>query len=311
MLVGLTGGTGGAKLIQGLSLEVSPEDLVVVCNTADDFVFHGLHISPDLDTVTYTLAGMGDTTKGWGIKDDTFAALEWLGRYGGETWFKLGDRDLATHITRSRLLSEGLSLSQVTERLRKSLGVKAVIIPMSDDRVETRIVTPKGEIPFQDYFVKERWAAEVKEISFAGVERSQPAPGVIDAIQEASAVIICPSNPATSIGPILAVPRIRAALKKTEAPVLAVSPIIQGAPVNGPAHKLMAAMGLEVSAFGVAKAYADFLDMILVAPEDRGLQERIKELGVRTVATSIHMHSLTDKRRLAREVLALVRGSFS
>lgn len=311
MLVALTGGTGGAKLIQGLSLEVDPDALVVVCNTADDFVLHGLYISPDLDTITYTLAGMGDTTKGWGIKDDTFAALEWLGRYGGETWFKLGDRDLATHITRSRFLSEGLSLSQVTERLRKSLGVKAVIIPMSDDRVETRIVTPKGEIPFQDFFVKERWAAEVKEISFVGAERSQPAPGVIDAIQEAAAVIICPSNPATSIGPILAVPGIRAALKKTEAPVLAVSPIIQGAPVNGPAHKLMAAMGFEVSAFGVAKAYADFLDMILVAPEDRGLQERIKELGVRTVATSIHMHSLTDKRRLAREVLALVRGSCS
>ncbi|MGH7774147.1 MAG: 2-phospho-L-lactate transferase [Candidatus Binatia bacterium] len=306
MLVALTGGTGGAKLIQGLSLEVEPEDLAIVCNTADDFVLHGLHISPDLDTITYTLAGISDTTKGWGIKDDTFAALEWLRRYGGETWFKLGDRDLATHITRSRLLSEGLSLSQVTERLRKLLGVKATIIPMSDDRVETRILTPKGEIPFQDYFVKGRWATEVKEVSFVGAERSQPAPGVIDAIQEAAAVIICPSNPATSIAPILSVPGIKAALEKTETPVLAVSPIIQGAPVSGPAHKLMAAMGMEVSAFGVAKAYADFIDMILVAPEDRGLQERIKELGVRTVVTSIRMDALEDKRRVAKELLSLI-----
>ncbi|MFQ5903709.1 MAG: 2-phospho-L-lactate transferase CofD family protein, partial [Candidatus Binatia bacterium] len=142
MLVVLTGGTGGAKFIQGLSLEANPEDLVIVCNTADDFVLHGLHISPDIDTITYTLAGISDTTKGWGIKDDTFEALEWLGRYGGETWFKIGDRDLATHFTRSRLLGEGLKLSQVTERTRKALGVEATIIPMSDSKVETQIVTP-------------------------------------------------------------------------------------------------------------------------------------------------------------------------
>ncbi len=306
MLVAFTGGTGGAKLIQGLSLETNPEDLVIVCNTADDFILHGLHISPDLDTITYTLAGLSDTTKGWGIKDDTFLALEWLGRYGGETWFQLGDRDLATHITRSHLLGEGLKLSQITERIRKALGVRSTIIPMSDDRVETKIVTPKSELPFQDYFVKEHWADEVKEVCFAGVESSRPAPGVLDAIQEAAAVILCPSNPATSIGPILAVPGIRAALKKTEAPVVAVSPIIKGAPVSGPAHKLMTAMGMEVSAFGVAKAYADFLDMILVASEDKNLEGRIKELGIKTAAIPIRMDSLADKRRLAREILSLL-----
>src|SRR3990167_761578 len=262
MLVGLTGGTGGAKLIQGLSLEVSPKDLVVVCNTADDFVFHGLHISPDLDTVTYTLAGIGDASKGWGIQDDTFVVLEWLGKYGGESWFKLGDRDLALHITRTRLLAEAVVCSSDLERIRGALGVQATILPMSDDRVETRIVTAGGELSFQEYFVKRHWADEVKKVFFAGAERSRPAPGVLDAIRTAEAVILCPSNPITSIGPILEVPGIREALTKTKSPVVAVSPIIAGAPVSGPAHKLMAGAGFEVSALGVAKAYADFLKMI-------------------------------------------------
>ncbi len=306
MLVVLTGGTGGAKLIQGLAIEVNPEDLVIVCNTADDFVLHGLHISPDLDTITYTLAGISDPEKGWGIKDDTFVGLEWLGRYGGETWFKLGDKDLATHLTRSHLLCEGLKLSQITERIRKALGVKATITPMSDDKVETKIRTAKGELSFQEYFVRERWATEVKGVYFAGVEKSRPAPGVVEAIKETDGVILCPSNPVTSIGPILAVPGIKTALRETKAPVLAVSPIIQGAPVSGPAHQLMAAMGMEVSAFGVAEAYADFLNVILVAPEDRGLKERIEKLGIRTVASSIRMDSLAAQRRLAREVLAFI-----
>lgn len=306
MFVVLTGGTGGAKLIQGLSLEVKPEDLVVVCNTADDFVLHGLYISPDLDTITYTLAGIGDTARGWGINDDTFVVLEWLGRYGGETWFKLGDRDLATHITRTQLLAEGLPLSQATERICKVLGVKAAVLPMSDDRVETRVVIPKGGISFQEFFVKRHWADEVKKVFYLGAEWSRPAPGAIAAIQKAAAVIVCPSNPVTSIAPILAVPGIRTALKETKASIVAVSPIIQGSPVSGPAHKLMAAMSLEVSAFGVAKAYSGFLDVIFIASEDSGLKGEIEALGVRTVPTSIRMNSLDDKRRLAREVLALV-----
>ena len=307
MLVALTGGTGGAKLIQGLSLEVNAEDLVVVCNTADDFVMHGLHISPDLDTITYTLAGLSDTTKGWGIKDDTFVVLEWLERYGGASWFKLGDRDMALHITRSRLLREGVILSEITDRIRKTLGVKAAIIPMSDDRIETRVVTAGGEISFQEYFVKRRWTDEVLGLFYAGAERSRPAPGVLAAIQKAAAVIICPSNPVTSIGPILAAPGIKRALEGSRAPVIAVSPIIQGSAVSGPAHRLMAAVGCEATAFGVAKAYADFLDRIMIAPEDRDLQERIEALGGKTVESSIRMDSLADKRRVAREVLALVR----
>lgn len=307
MLVVLTGGTGGAKLVQGLSLETDPEDLVIVCNTADDFVLHGLHISPDLDTVTYTLAGISDTAKGWGIQGDTFVVLEWLGRYGAETWFKLGDRDLAIHITRSRLLREGLRLSQVTERIRKALGVRSRILPMSDEKVETRVVTPADEISFQEYFVKRRWADEVKRLFFAGADRCQPAPGVLESIEGATGVIICPSNPVTSIGPILAVPGIRAALKKTAAPVLAVSPIIQGAAVSGPAGGLMAAMGLEVSPSGVAQAYCDFLDVVVVAPQDEELSGRIEGLGIKPVVASIVMDSLADKRRVAREVLAVLQ----
>ncbi len=307
MLVVLTGGTGGAKLIQGLSLEISPEDLVVVCNTADDFVFHGLHISPDLDTVTYTLAGIGDAAKGWGIQDDTFVVLEWLEKYGGESWFKLGDRDLATHITRSRLLRGGLGLAEVTERICRALGVRAAIIPMSDDRVETRIATPEGEISFQEYFVKRHWADEVKKVFFAGEKESRPAPGVLDAIRRAQAVILCPSNPITSIAPILSVPGIKGALQETRAAIVAVSPIIQGSPVSGPAHKLMAAMGHEVSAFGVAQVYADFLDRIVIAPEDENLKGRIEELGIKTSVFPIRMDLLEDKRRVARELLTIVR----
>ncbi len=306
MLVVLTGGTGGAKLIHGLSLEISPEELCIVCNTGDDFVLHGLHISPDLDTIAYTLGGVVDREKGWGIQGDTFTALEWLEKYGGESWFKLGDRDLATHITRSRLLREGLTLAQVTERIGKSLGVKAALLPMSNDPVETKIQTPAGEISFQEYFVKRRWEVEVSGVSYAGAEASRPAPGVLDAIRAARGVIVCPSNPVTSIGPILAVPGIREALRETKAAVLAVSPIIGGRPVSGPADRLMAAAGMEISSFGVAKAYAGFVDLFALAPEDKNWRTRIEALGVKTVEKTIRMNSLDDKRNLARELLALL-----
>ena len=306
MLVVLTGGTGGAKLIHGLSLEISPEELCIVCNTGDDFVLHGLHISPDLDTIAYTLGGVADTEKGWGIQGDTFATLEWLEKYGGESWFKLGDRDLATHITRSRLLREGLTLAQVTERIGKSLGVKAALLPMSNDPVETKIQTPAGEISFQEYFVKRRWKVEVSGVSYAGAQASLPAPGVLDALRDARGVIVCPSNPVTSIGPILAVPGIREALRETKAAVLAISPIIAGRPVSGPADRLMSAVGMEVSAFGVAKAYADFIDLFALAPEDKNYRARIETLGVKTVEKPIRMNTLEDKRALARELLALL-----
>jgi LPPG:FO 2-phospho-L-lactate transferase len=306
MLVVLTGGTGGAKLIEGLSYEIDPAQLTIVCNTADDFVLHGLNISPDLDTIMYTLAGLSDGEKGWGIQNDTFTVLSQLEKFGGEAWFKLGDKDIATHITRTRLLRAGLKLSDVTARLTNDLGIKARLLPMSNDAIETRVETPDGEISFQEYFVKQRWRPEVKKIFYAGVENSRTAPGVLETIRGAAAIIICPSNPITSIGPILAVPGIRDALNEVTVPLVGVSPIIGETAISGPAHKLMAAQGVEASALGAAKSYADFLDHFVIDREDENLRGKLETLGIKVVATSIRMNSLADKQRLARQVLALI-----
>jgi LPPG:FO 2-phospho-L-lactate transferase len=305
MLAVLTGGTGGAKLIQGLSLEIDPKELFIIVNTADDLELHGLHISPDLDTIMYTLAGIVDSSKGWGIKDDTFEVLESLERYGAETWFRLGDRDLATHLSRSRLLREGYSLSTITRRLCSALGVEARLTPMSDDRIQTRLETDEGEISFQEYFVKRRWTPEVTKVSYAGAHASRPAGEILEAISKASAVIVCPSNPVTSIGPILSVPGIRTALAETEAKIVAVSPIAQSVAFSGPANKLMEAVGIEPSSYGVALVYGDFLDEIVIAEEDKPLEPRIQSLDVAVLPAHIRMDSLEDKRRLARDVLAL------
>ena len=307
MLVVLTGGTGGAKLIEGLAAETDPAQLTIVCNTGDDCVFHGLHISPDIDTITYTLAGLSDGEKGWGIKGDSFTVLEQLRRLGNDAWFNLGDKDIATHITRTRLMAEGLTLSQVTARIRAALGVRAKILPMSDQRVETRVITPEGEISFQEFFVKERYSREVVAVHFCGAERSQPAPGVLEAIRQSTAVIIAPSNPITSIGPILAVAEIRKALQHSVVPVAAVSPIIGRTAISGPAHRLMAARGVEPSAYGVADGYRDLLKRFVIDTEDHHAKGRIEKLGIRVVESSIRLSSIADKRRLAREVLALVK----
>ncbi len=306
MLTILTGGTGGAKLIQGLAAKLDPRKLTILCNTADDGVFHGLYVAPDLDTITYTLAGISDGAKGWGIQEDTFTVLEQLRRLGEPAWFNLGDKDFATHILRSRLLNEGASLTRITGELCVRLGVSAKILPMSDERVETRIHTPDGEISFQEYFVRERWSKPVISVRFEGADRCRPAPGVLEAIREASAVVVCPSNPVTSIGPILAVPGIRAALSETTATVVAVSPMIGASAISGPAHKLMVTAGFEPSALGVAQAYADFLDIFVIAAEDEGVKSRIEALGIRAVLGDIVMSNLEGKKRLAREVLALL-----
>ena len=307
MIVALTGGTGGAKLVEGLAALLDPKELTVVCNTGDDCVFHGLYICPDIDTIVYTLAGLSDDEKGWGLKGDTFAALEQLRRLGSDAWFNLGDKDLATHILRTRLLNEGLKLSAITERIRRALGVEATILPMSDDRIETRVQTSSGEISFQEFFVKERWKPEVMAIRFAGVESSRPAPGVLGAIKTADGIIICPSNPVTSIGPILAVPEVRAALEQTKAPVVGVSPIIGDIAISGPAHKLMRALGVEASPLGVAKSYESWLDTLVIAQEDDGMARQIDALGVKTVCADIRMSSLADEKRLAGQVLALAQ----
>jgi LPPG:FO 2-phospho-L-lactate transferase len=305
MLVVLTGGTGGAKLIQGFSHEVDCAELVIICNTADDFVLHGLHISPDLDTVMYPLAGISDPVKGWGVQDDTFTVLHQLEKFSAETWFKLGDRDIATHIMRTQLLRAGFRLSDVMERLRNGLGIKARLLPMSDDAIETRIETVEGEISFQEYFVKQRWQPEVKNVFYAGVEKSRPAPGVLEAINDAAKIVICPSNPVTSIGPILAIPGVRKVLAETKAPVIGISPMIGDSAISGPAHKLMAAQGFEPSTLGAAKGYGEFLDQFVIDRADEKLRGKIESLGIKVVATSVLMKSLDDKRRFAREVLAL------
>ena len=307
MIVVLTGGTGGAKLIEGLAAEIDPAELTIICNTGDDCVFHGLHISPDLDTITYTLAGLSDGEKGWGIKGDTFVALEQLRRLGNDAWFNLGDKDLAMHVTRTRLLREGRTLTEVTDHLRRMLSVRSTILPMSDQRIETRVMTPQGEISFQEFFVKEHWSREVSAVRFSGAEDSQPAPGVIAAISHAAAIIVCPSNPITSIGPILSVPGIRAALMASSATVVGVSPMIGAAAISGPAHKLMAASGFESSAFGVARCYGDFLDTLIIADDDRSFMPEIEQRHIKAVAGDIRMPNLTAKRRLARQLLALAR----
>ena len=304
MLVVLTGGTGGAKLIQGLVQEVDPSELTIICNTADDLILHGLNISPDLDTIMYTLAGLSDAAKGWGIEGDTFTALEQLRKFGAENWFNLGDKDLAAHIMRTSLMRRGLGLSEVTERLTKSLGIKSALLPMTDEQVETRVDTFQGEMAFQEYFVKHRWQPEVRKVFYAGIEKSWPAPGVLKAIRDANRIFLCPSNPITSIGPILAVPEIREAIRKASAPVIGISPIIGNAAVSGPAHKLMEAQGCEASALGVGKLYADLLDVFLFDNADEHCRDRIQALGTEVVVTSIRMDSKEDRRRLAREVLA-------
>ena len=307
MIVALSGGTGGAKLIEGLAAVVDPSELTIICNTGDDCIFHGLHVSPDIDTITYTLAGLSDAEKGWGIRGDTFFALEQLQLLGNESWFALGDKDLATHIMRTRLLREGRTLSEVTEQIRRTLGVTARILPMSDGRVETRVETSIGEISFQEFFVKERCAREVLAVSFARAEKSRPAAGVLESIQEADAIVLCPSNPITSIGPILAVPGIRAALESVKCPVVGVSPLIGNLAISGPAHKLMHTSGWKASAFGVAQCYRGFLKRLIIAVEDAGMATAIQELGIDTSCANIRMRTLQDKKRLASEVLAWAR----
>lgn len=302
-LVALAGGTGAAKLLRGLDALVGPGTLGIIGNTGDDALIWGLHVSPDLDTVCYTLGGLLDESRGWGLRDETFRTLGEMVRFGEPTWFGLGDRDLATHLHRTRLLSEGLTLSEVTARIARDLGVSHAVLPMSDQPVSTRILGPDGWLSFQEYFVREKTQVEVREVDYAGAASALPAPGVLDAIAAADAVIVCPSNPVTSIGPILAVLGLPRALETTAAPVLAVSPIIGGQAVSGPAGRLMAARGLEVSALGVAAAYAPWLDTLLVDTIDASLAPRLEAGGVRPVVTDTLMRDLEGEVALARRVL--------
>lgn len=304
----LAGGVGAAKLLKGLMSVVPPEDLTVIVNTGDDVELHGLHVSPDLDIVMYTLAGLVDEVKGWGIAHDTFNCLEMLGRLGCETWFRLGDKDLAIHILRTQLLKSGLRLSQATAELCKRLGVKVRLIPMTDDPVRTMVQTRQGLLPFQEYFVKREARDEVLSVTFKGIEKAKPAPGVLEAISKADRIVVCPSNPIVSIGPILSLPGVRGALKAASAYIVGVSPIVGGKTIKGPADKMMTSLGLEASAYGVAKLYADFLNHLIVDEEDRALKKRIEELGVSVTVANTVMRSLQDSVKLAQTVIEAHRG---
>jgi len=303
MITALAGGVGAARFLQGL-IQVAPKkELTVIVNTGDDIELYGLHISPDLDIVIYTLAGTVDEEKGWGIHGDTFHCLETLRKYGHETWFNLGDRDLATHIYRTYLLKNGLSLSEVTVRLCQVLGLSVKILPMTNDRFATKIATDSGVMHFQEYLVKRGAQDRVVNVVFEGAEEAQPTPGVVDSILESNVVVVCPSNPIVSIGTILSVKNVRTALRETKARVVAISPIVGGRPIKGPADKLMQGLGLEVSAYSVAKLYQDFLDTFIIDQVDKAEKEHIESLGVQVIVTNTIMKTLEDKVQLAKVVL--------
>jgi LPPG:FO 2-phospho-L-lactate transferase len=309
MITVLTGGTGGAKFVDGLRQLLPPREVTLIVNTGDDLEWWGLHVSPDLDSIMYVLAGMLSRDRGWGVDGDTFECLQAMRRMGAPAWFNVGDRDLATHLMRTQLLRSGRTLTQATAEIAAALGVQSRILPMSDARVETRVATPDGELSFQEYFVRDRYRPQVRGVRFVGAEQSTPAPGVLEAISSADAVVLAPSNPITSIGPILAVPGIRKALCETQAPVAAISPIVGDAAVSGPAGALMAAQKLAVSASGVAQAYEDFLDLLIVDERDTEAAQALRQSGLQVHCARTIMTTADDKAALASTVLELVTAS--
>jgi LPPG:FO 2-phospho-L-lactate transferase len=302
-IVALAGGVGAARFLDGLARIVAPRRISVIGNVADDTEIYGLHISPDLDTVMYTLAGLAHRARGWGIAGDTLHCLGALERLGGDCWFELGDRDLATHLYRSERLRQGAALSDITRELSRALGVRASILPVTDDRLRTMVRTRRGTLEFQTWFVRRRARDTVLGVVFEGARRARPAPGVLQAIADAAAVVLCPSNPFISIGPILAVPGVRRALRQTRAPVAAISPIVGGRALKGPAARMMKSMGEGASAFHVARLYRDFVDVFVLDTLDRALAPRIEALGMRAVVTNTIMSGVPQRKALAGAVL--------
>jgi LPPG:FO 2-phospho-L-lactate transferase len=303
MIAVLAGGVGAAKFLRGLVDVVDPASITIIGNTADDEEFLGLHVSPDLDTVVYTLADVVDPETGWGIANDTYTTLEQAEKLGQSTWFKLGDKDIATHLLRTRLLREGKTLSEATQAVAEAFAVTCRLLPMTDDRIRTIVTTDQGDISFQEYFVHRRQEDDVQALRFEGVDSAQPAPGVLEAIREAESIIIAPSNPLVSIGPILAVQGIRDALVATNAKIAAISPIIGGRALKGPADRMLTSLGHESSAVGVAKLYADFLDVLVLDTEDAALASEIEALGVATVVTNTIRRDAESRAALAETTL--------
>lgn len=305
----LAGGVGAARFLRGLSSRTDPRQLSVIVNTGDDEVFHGLHVSPDVDTVLYTLAGLVSPQQGWGVRDDTFACLEALGRYYPETWFRLGDRDLATHLVRTDWLRRGRTLSAATRHIRDSLGVAARVLPMSDDPVRTFVdVEGQGALSFQQYLVRDRGAGSVLAIQLRGLRRARPAPGVLAALRRARIVVLPPSNPFVSIAPILGLPGVRTELSRAAARTIAVSPIIGDAPVKGPLDRMLRGLGHEVSPVGVARLYQGLASAFVLDRRDAALAERIAALGMKPVIADTLMSTPAKSRRLADVVLAAMAG---
>jgi len=302
-LVALSGGVGGAKLVSGLSQIIPAQELTIIANTGDDFRWHGLLVCPDLDTIVYTLSGLASQDKGWGVDGDTFHCLNRLRELGGEDWFRVGDRDFATHIYRTELLAAGWSLTDVTRRFCTSNGIRAAVLPMTDSPVPTMVHTEDGTMAFQDYFVRHRCEPHVRGFTFQGIESARPAAGLMDALYAAEGIVICPSNPFISIGPILGVPGIRAALRQTEAKVIAVSPIIAGEAVKGPAAAMLSQLGHEVSAAGVAALYDDFLDLFILDSRDNELVPRLSSSGLETLTTQTMMETEASRTQLAGHIV--------
>ena len=304
-IVALAGGVGGARMAAGLAQCVAPGALSVVVNTADDFEHMGLAISPDLDTVMYTLAGLENAAQGWGLAGETWSFMEATGRLGGETWFQLGDRDLATHVERTRRLAGGAPLSEVTTALSVALGVTSHLLPMSDDPVRTIIDTDIGRLAFQDYFVRRRCEPHLRAVAFEGAERARPLPAAITALADPrlAAIVLCPSNPYVSIAPLLAVQGLRQALEQRGVPLVAVSPIVGGKAVKGPAAKMMSELGVEATALGIARHYRGLIDGLVIDEADRALADPIAALGMAVHVTDTIMRNGPTRRRLGEETL--------
>ena len=304
MITALAGGVGAARFLRGLIEVVAPSDITAIVNVGDDIVLHGLHISPDLDTVTYTLAGAIDPERGWGLAGESWAAMDALARYGGATWFRLGDRDLATHLYRTQRLGEGAALSEVTAEIARSWKLGLRLLPVTDDRLETRVtVAGEGEIGFQEYFVGRQHSVAVESVRFAGAEKARPGAGVLEAIEGADAIVVCPSNPIVSIGPVLAVPGVQDAVASRRDRVVAVSPIIAGHALKGPADRVLVELGHEASVVGVARLYAPFVSTLVVDEADAALASAVEAEGVRCVVAPTIMHGVAEAAALAQVTL--------
>ncbi len=303
-VVALSGGVGGAKLALGLNAIIGSDDLTLIANTGDDFRFHGLAVSPDIDTLVYTLSGKNDDVRGWGLAGETWGFMDALGGLGGESWFNLGDHDLAMHVLRTDRLGQGAALSQITDDIRRSLGIAARILPMSDQPAPTIVHTVEhGALPFQRYFVERQAAPTVTGFTFEGIDGARPAPGLLDAIDAAERIIICPSNPFISIDPVLAVPGVRAAVAGAAASVIAISPIVAGDAIKGPTAKMFRELGVEPSVQAVAERYQDIVDLMIIDDQDAAATSDLQALGMAVVTSNTIMRTRDDKMALAERAL--------